>query len=151
MPSEIAARVKSDTIAAMKAKEKERLGVLRQLGAALKQVEVDKREELDDDGALKVIQSYAKKVKDTLAAAQNADRAEMAAEAEAELVIVQEYLPAEMDDDALAALVVDAVAETGAAGPQDMGNVMKAVMPKVAGRADGGRVSAMVKSKLLGR
>ena len=151
MPSEIAARVKSDTIAAMKAKEKERLGVLRQLGAALKQVEVDKREELDDDGALKVIQSYAKKVKDTLAAAQNADRAEMAAEAEAELVIVQEYLPAEMDDDALAALVVDAVAETGAAGPQDMGNVMKAVMPKVAGRADGGRVSAMVKAKLLGR
>jgi len=151
MPSEIAARVKSDTIAAMKAKEKERLGVLRQLGAALKQVEVDKREELDDDGALKVIQSYAKKVKDTLAAAQNADRAEMVAEAEAELAIVQEYLPAEMDDDALAALVVEAVAETGAAGPQDMGNVMKAVMPKVAGRADGGRVSAMVKAKLLGR
>lgn len=149
MPSEIAIRLKADTIAAMKAKEKARLAILRQLGAALKQVEVDKREELDDEGALKVIQSYAKKVKDTLASAQNAGRPEMVADAEAELAIVQEYLPAEMDDDALAALVAEAVAESGAAGPQDMGKVMKAVMPKVAGRADGSRISAMVKAKLL--
>jgi len=150
MPSEIVARLKQDTIAAMKAKDKVLLGVLRQLQAAVKQVEVDQRIELDDEGALKVIQSYAKKVRDTLDAAQKAGRAEMQAEAEAELAVVKAYLPAELDDDALAALVDQAVAEVGAAGPQDMGAVMKAVMPKVAGRADGGRISAMVKKRLVG-
>lgn len=150
MPSEIVARLKQDTIAAMKAKDKVLLGVLRQLQAAVKQVEVDQRIELDDEGALKIIQSYAKKVRDTLDAAQKAGRAEMQAEAEAELAVVKAYLPAELDDDALATLVDQAVAEVGAAGPQDMGAVMKAVMPKVAGRADGGRVSAMVKKRLVG-
>lgn len=150
MPSEIVARLKQDTIAAMKAKDKVLLGVLRQLQAAVKQVEIDQRIELDDEGAVKVIQSYAKKVRDTLDAAEKAGRAEMQAEAEAELAVVKSYLPAELDDDALAALVDQAVAEAGASGPQDMGAVMKAVMPKVAGRADGGRVSAMVKKRLVG-
>lgn len=150
MPSVIVARLKQDTIAAMKAKDKVLLGVLRQLQAAVKQVEVDQRIELDDEGALKVIQSYAKKVRDTVDAAQKAGRAEMRAEAEAELAVVKAYLPAELSDDALVALVDEAVAEVGAAGPQDMGAVMKAVMPRVAGRADGGRVSAMVKKRLVG-
>jgi uncharacterized protein YqeY len=150
MPSEIVARLKQDTIAAMKAKDKVLLGVLRQLQAAVKQVEIDQRIELDDEAALKVIQGYAKKVRDTLEAAQKAGRAEMQAEAEAELAVVKAYLPAELSDDALAALVDEAVAEAGASGPQDMGAVMKAVMPKVAGRADGGRVSAMVKKRLVG-
>jgi uncharacterized protein len=150
MPSEIVARLKQDTIAAMKAKDKVLLGVLRQLQAAVKQVEIDQRIELDDEAALKVIQGYAKKVRDTLEAAQKAGRAEMQAEAEAELAVVKAYLPAELSDDALAALVDQAVAEAGASGPQDMGAVMKAVMPKVAGRADGGRVSAMVKKRLVG-
>lgn len=150
MPSEIVARLKQDTIAAMKAKDKVLLGVLRQLQAAVKQVEIDQRIELDDEAALKVIQGYAKKVRDTLEAAQKAGRAEMQAEAEAELAVVKSYLPAELSDDALATLVDQAVAEAGASGPQDMGAVMKAVMPKVAGRADGGRVSAMVKKRLVG-
>ncbi|MEZ4387499.1 MAG: GatB/YqeY domain-containing protein [Candidatus Krumholzibacteriia bacterium] len=150
MPSQIVARLKADTIAAMKAKDKPLLGVLRQLQAAFKQVEVDQRIELDDEGAMKVLQSYAKKVRDTLESARGAGRAELVAEAEAELAIVKGYLPAELSDEELAAAVDAAVAEVGAQGPQDMGKVMKAVMAKVTGRADGGRVSAMVKQRLVG-
>lgn len=150
MSSELAARIKQDTIAAMKAKDRVRLGILRQLQAALKQVEVDQRVELDDAGTLSVLQAYAKKVRDTIASAEEAGREEMLADARAELAIVQEYLPAEMSDSDLAALVEAAVAETGAQTPADMGKVMKAVMPKVAGRAGGSRVSAMVKARLVG-
>ncbi len=150
MPSEIAARLKQDVITAMKAKEKARLGVLRQLQAALKQVEIDQRIELDDEVVLKVLQAYAKKVRDTLASAEKADRPEMVADARAELELVKTYLPAELDDAALGVAVDEAIAEVGAQGPQDMGKVMKAVMPKVGGRADGGRVSAVVKSRLVG-
>lgn len=150
MPSEIAARLKQDVIAAMKAKEKARLGVLRQLQAAVKQVEIDKRIELDDAGVMTVLQAYGKKVRDSLESAEKAEREDLAAAARAEMVIVKEYLPAELSDDALAAAVDEAIAESGAEGPRDMGKVMKAVMPKVTGRAEGGRVSAMVKSRLAG-
>jgi hypothetical protein len=150
MSSELAARIKQDTIAAMKAKDRVRLGILRQLQAALKQVEIDQRAELDDAGALKVLQAYAKKVRDTIASAEEAGREEMLADARAELAVVQEYLPAEMSDADLAALVEAAVDETGARSPADMGKVMKAVMPKVAGRAEGSRVSALVKARLVG-
>jgi uncharacterized protein YqeY len=148
--SELAARLQSEVVAAMKAKNKERLGVLRMLQAAVKQVEVDERRELTDADVIRILASYARRVKDQLAGAQDSGRADMAAAAEAELVIVGEFLPAELSDDELAAAVAEAVAETGAAGPQDMGKVMKAALAKVAGRADGGRVSAMVKQKLAG-
>jgi uncharacterized protein len=150
MPSEILARIKQDTVAAMKAKDRERLGILRQVSAAIKQVEVDERRELDDQGVLAILQKYAKQVRDSLEAAEKAGRSEAVAAAEAELVIVREYLPAELDDAALGAIVDEAIGETGASGPKDMGAVMKAVMPRVTGRADGSRVSAMVKSKLVG-
>jgi len=150
MPSAIAAQLKQDVIAAMKAKDKPLLGVLRQLQAAVKQVEIDTRKELDDDGVLKVFQAYAKKVRDTLESAEKAGREEMAAEARTELAMVKTYLPAELSDDELAAAVDEAIAEAGAQGPQDMGKVMKAVMPRTAGRADGSRVSALVKQILVG-
>jgi len=148
--SSLAARLKSEVVAAMKAKDKERLGVLRMLQAAVKQVEVDERRELSDADVLKILTSYARKVKDQIAGAESGGRAELAAQGQAELDIVQEFLPAEMDDAALEAACREAIAETGAAGPKDMGKVMKAVMPKTAGRADGGRVSAMVKKLLAG-
>lgn len=150
MPSEIASRLQQDVVAAMKARDKERLGVLRQVQAALKQVEVDERRELDDAAVIKVLQSYSKKVRDSLASAEQAGRAELAAAARAELALVQGYLPAALDDGALAALVDEAIAAAGATGPRDIGKVMQAVMPRVAGRADGSRVSAMVKSRLGG-
>lgn len=148
--STLAARIKTAVVAAMKAKDKERLGVLRMLQAAIKQVEVDERKELTDADVLKILSSYARKVKDQLAGAEGSGRAELVAAARAELAIVQEFLPAELDDAALEAAVREAIAESGAAGPRDMGKVMKAVGPRTAGRADGARVSAMVKKLLAG-
>ena len=149
-PSELAARLKTEVVTAMKAKDKDRLGVLRMLQAAVKQVEVDERRELADADVVKILTSYARKVKDQLAGAESSGRAEAVAQAQAELAIVQEFLPAEMDDASLEKAVREAIAESGAAGPQDMGKVMKAVMPKTAGRADGSRVSALVKKLLAG-
>lgn len=147
---ELGTRLQQETVAAMKAKDKDRLTVLRMIGAAVKQVEIDTREDLDDDGVIKVVQSYAKKVKDSLQGARDAGRDEMAAAAEAELAVVKEFLPAEMGDADLDALVNEAIAETGATSMKEMGQVMKAAMAKVAGRAEGGRVSAAVKRLLSG-
>ena len=148
--SETAARLQSDVITAMKAKDKDRLKVLRMMQAALKQVEVDERRDLDDADVTQVLAAYLKKVKDQVRSFGEGGRAELLAEAEAELKIVQEYLPAEMDDAQIEQAVREAIDETGAAGPADMGKVMKAVMPKTAGRADGSKVSAMVKKILAG-
>jgi uncharacterized protein len=148
--SELAIRIQQDTIAAMKAKDKARLTVMRMLQAAIKQVEIDTREDLDEPGVVKVLQSYMKKVKDSLAGARDSGREELVAQAEAEMAIVQSYLPAELGDAELEALVRETIAETGAASMKDMGCVMKAVLDKAAGRADGGRVSPLVKSLLSG-
>lgn len=146
--SELAARLQAAVIAAMKAKDKDRLGVLRMMQAAIKQVEIDTRKELTDADVLKVLGAYAKKVKDTLAATAGAGRADLQAQAEAELAIVGEFLPAEIDDAALETLVRQAIAESGAATPADMGKVMKVAVPLTTGKADGSRVSAMVKRLL---
>ena len=147
---EIAAKLQQEVIAAMKAKDKARLGVLRMLQAAVKQVEVDERRELEDEDILKILTSYARKVKDQISSYGDAGRDELKTAAEVELTIVAEFLPAEMSDEELAAIVAAAVAETGASGPQDMGKVMKAVLAQTTGRADGGRVSALVKKSLVG-
>ncbi|MCB1184691.1 GatB/YqeY domain-containing protein [bacterium] len=148
--SEIASRIQSEVVVAMKAKNKERLGVLRMLQSALKQVEVDTRTELDDEAVIKVLASYGKKVKDQIRSYGDGGRDDLKAAAEAEMGIVEEFLPGQMSDAEIAAAVQEAIAETGAAGPQDMGKVMKALMPKTAGRADGGKVSALVKKALVG-
>ncbi len=148
--SEVAAKLKSDVITAMKAKDKERLGVLRMMQAAVKQVEIDTRKVLEDADVIKVLTSYARKVKDQIKSYGDGGRDELRAAAEAELAIVGEFLPAEMSDDELEKIVRAVVAEVGAAGPQDMGKVMQAVMPRTAGRADGGRISALVKKVLVG-
>jgi uncharacterized protein YqeY len=146
----MAARLKSETVAAMKAKDKDRLQVLRMLTAAVKQIEIDTREELDDEGVTKVVRSYAKKVKDSLQSARDAGRDEMAAALEIEASVVAEFLPAEMDDATLEGLVREAIDECGATSMKDMGKVMKPAMAKIAGRAEGGRVSAAVKKLLAG-
>ncbi len=148
MPSAIAERLKQDVIAAMKAKDKDRLGVLRMLQSALKQVEVDERKELQDEDVLRILQSYAKKVRDALDGARKGNRDDLIAANEAELVIVQSYLPAALTDAELAALVAEVVREIGAAGMKDMGKVMAALKARVAGKAEGGRVSVAVKQAL---
>lgn len=148
--SEVAAKIQQEVIAAMKAKDKPRLGVLRMVQAAVKQVEVDERRDLDDADVLKILTSYGRKVKDQISSYGDAGRTELKDAAEAELAVVAEFLPAEMTDEELGAVITAAVADTGASGPQDMGKVMKAVLEKTAGRADGGRVSALVKKALVG-
>ncbi len=148
--SELAARLQADVITAMKAKDKDRLGILRQMQAAIKQVEIDTRKELSDADVQKILASYAKKVKDTVASTVGTGRDDLKVAAETELAIVIAYLPAELGDAELEALVRQAVAESGAASPADMGKVMKVAVPLVAGKADGSRVSAMVKSLLAG-
>ena len=148
--SEIAIRLQQEVVTAMKAKDRDRLGVLRMLQAAVKQVEVDERRDLTNEDILRVLTSYGRKVKDQIASYGEGGRPELQAAAEAELIIVGEFLPEELDDAELESIVREAVAATGASGPQDMGKVMKAVMPRTAGRADGSRVSALVKQILVG-
>ncbi len=148
--SETADRIQAEVIAAMKQRQKRRLGILRMIQAAMKQVEIDERRDLAEDDVLKIVGSYARKVKDQIAGARAGGRDDLAAAAEAELVIVSEFLPAELTDAELEEVVRDVVAEVGATGPQDLGKVMKAAMPKVAGRADGGRISALVRQLLAG-
>jgi uncharacterized protein YqeY len=148
--SETAARLQSDVVAAMKAKDKDRLKVLRMMQAALKQVEVDERRELGEDDVIKVLAAYQKKVKDQVQSYGDGGRAELLAEAEAELEIVKGYLPQGLSPGEIEAIVRETIDETGAAGMADMGKVMKAVMPKIAGRADGSEVSAAVKRILAG-
>ncbi len=147
-PSEIAAKLKGEVIVAMKSKQKDRLGVLRMMQAAVKQVEVDERRDLSDEDVLKLLSAYAKKVKDQIKSYGQGGRADLLAAAEAELLIVNEFLPAEISDDELSNIVLQVIKDLGAESPADMGKVMKAVMPKTAGLADGSRVSAMVKKNL---
>lgn len=148
--SEIAQRLKDDIIKAMKAKDKDRLGVLRMMQAAVKQVEVDERRELEDADVLKILGSYGRKVKDQIKSYGEGGREELKNAAETELAIVAEFLPAELSDEELEKIVAECIAESGASSMADMGKVMKSVMPKTSGKADGSRVSAMVKKLLAG-
>jgi uncharacterized protein len=145
---ELAERLKRETVTAMKERDKDTLTILRMLQAAVKQIEVDTREELDEDGLIKVFRSYAKKVKDSIEGARQSGRDELIAAAVTELAVVQTFLPAELPDETLETMVDEAIAETGAESMKDMGRVMKATMEKVAGRADGGRVNPIVKKRL---
>jgi uncharacterized protein YqeY len=141
----LADSVKSDLTTAMKAGEKDRVGTLRLL---LSELQKAAKEGSDDE--LAVLRRERKRRLEAATAFRDGDRPELAEAEEAEAEIIQTYLPAELSDDELAAIVDDAVAETGASSPKEMGAVMKAAMAKVAGRADGKRVSALVRSTLGG-
>jgi uncharacterized protein YqeY len=139
----LADRVKEDLTAAMKAGERERVGALRMV---LSELQKAAKEGGDDE--LSVLRRERKRRHESALAFRDAGRAELAAREEGEAELIETYLPAELSDDELRAIVTAAVAETGAAEPRDMGRVMKAAMPKVAGRADGKRVSALVNEVL---
>lgn len=145
-------RLQSDLTAAMKARDELTTATLRMLLTAVGTEEVAGKtaRELSDDEVLKLVAREAKKRREAAAAFRNAGRADRADRELAEEQVLAGYLPAQLSDAELAALVRNAVTETGASGPRDMGTVMKAVVPKVAGRADGGRVSAAVKAALAG-
>ncbi len=141
-------RLKTDLITAMKAKEQPKVECIRFINAAIKRVEVDTRKDLDDAAVSGILQNLAKQRRDSIDQFRKGGREDLAVKEESELKILQEYLPAQMDSAALGKLVEQVIQETGATGMKDMGNVMKAVMAKAAGQAEGGAVSAMVKQKL---
>ena len=143
-------RITEDMKAAMRAKDSERLGAIRMLTAAIKQKEVDERLELDDAGVVGIVDKLLKQRKDSIEAFQKAGRQDLVDKEQAELVVLQAYLPARLSADEIAAEVRAIVAETGAKGPGDMGKVMGAAKQRLAGKADMGQVSAAVKAALAG-
>jgi uncharacterized protein YqeY len=143
-------RIAEEMRAAMKAREQTRVSTLRMLMAAMKNTQVEKGHELDDDEVVDVIAREAKRRRESMEAFEKGGRAELVQKESAELAVLEAYLPAKLGDDELARLVDDAIAETGASSPKEMGQVMKALMPKVKGRADGAAVSAAVRARLGG-
>jgi len=135
---------------AMKAGEKDRLGVIRLINAAIKQREVDERIEMTDAIVLAVFEKMLKQRRDSVSQYEAAGREDLAAVERYEIGIILAYLPAQMSADEVAAAIAAAIAEAGANGPQDMGKVMAVLKPKVAGRADMGALSGLVKKKLAG-
>ncbi|GAB1819308.1 GatB/YqeY domain-containing protein [Herbidospora sp. RD11066] len=145
-------RLKADLTTSMKARDDIRLRTIRMALAAINVEEVAGKavRELSDDEIVKVLTKEAKKRREAAEAFAGAGREQQAQAELEEQAVLEAYLPAQLSDDELAALVDEAIAETGAAGPQAMGQVMKVVNPKVAGRAEGGRVAAAVRARLAG-
>jgi uncharacterized protein YqeY len=144
------AQLTEDMKTAMKAGEKDRLGVIRLINAAIKQKEVDERVEMTDVLVLAVLEKMLKQRKDSVSQFEAAAREDLAAVERYEIGVIQGYLPAQMSEAEVEAAVVASIAESGAVGPQDMGKVMAVLKPKVAGRADMGALSGLVKKKLAG-
>ena len=134
---------------AMKNRDELRKVPIRLVMAGIKEAEIDKQKELDDSDVLRIIQKEAKARLDTIADAQKANRPDLEERAEAELAILKEFLPEELSQEKIEALVHETIAEVGASSLADMGAVMKAVLPKIQGRADGGQVSQIVRQALL--
>jgi uncharacterized protein len=144
----ITERIQADTKAAAKAQDRERLAALRLLLDALNKEAKDARGPLDEQREIAVLKRERKRRAEAAEAYRKGGRSELAASEEAEEAIIEVYLPAEISDEELESLVADALSETGAASQKEMGKVMSAVMAKAGGRADGRRVSELVRSKL---
>jgi hypothetical protein len=143
-------RLTDDMKTAMKAGEKERLATIRLINAAIKQKEVDERVEMDDARVLAVLDKMVKQRKDSIEQYDKAGRDDLAAVERAEMAIIGQYLPAKLGEAEIQAAIEAAVAETGAAGPADMGKVMAVLKPRLAGQADMGEVSKLIKQRLAG-
>jgi uncharacterized protein len=143
-------RITEEMKNAMRAGEKERLATIRLILSAIKQREVDERIQLDDTQVLAVVEKMVKQRKESIAQFEAGGRADLVAKEQAEMAILQTYLPTQMSDAEVDALIAEAVASTGAASIKDMGKVMAAVKAKAQGRADMGAVSARIKQKLSG-
>jgi uncharacterized protein YqeY len=143
-------RITEDMKTAMRSGEKDRLAVIRLLQAAIKQREVDERIVLDDAQVTSVLEKMIKQRKESIVAFEKGARADLVAKESAEIVILQPYLPAQLGEAELDALIAEAIASTGAATIKDMGKVMGIVKANAAGKADMGAVGARIKAKLGG-
>jgi uncharacterized protein YqeY len=141
-------RLQDEMKAAMKGGDKQRLGVIRLVLAAVKQKEVDDRAELSDEQVLAVLDKMVKQRRDSITQYEGAGRNELAEQEKFEIGVIQEFLPAALSEEQIGALVDEAISSTGAASIRDMGKVMGIVKPKAQGRADMGAVSALVKERL---
>ena len=139
-----------DMKAAMKSGDKQRLGVIRLVNAAIKQREVDERIELDDAAVLAVLEKMVKQRKDSVSQYEAAQREDLAAIERDEIVVIEHYLPEKLGEAEILSAIEAAIAQTGATGPADMGKLMGVLKPKLAGQADMGQVSALVKKTLAG-
>ena len=135
---------------ALKAKDERRKRVVRMAMTSIKNAEIDKKGQLDEPDVLAIIQKEVKARHETIEGAKQARRDDLIAEAEAEIAVLEEYLPKALSRAELEALVKEAIAESGATSPNEMGQVMKALMPKVRGRADGKEANQIVR-ELLGQ
>jgi len=133
---------------AIKAQDATRKIAIRSAIAAIKLVEVDRQEELDDPTLFSILQKEVKSRQESIADAEKAERPDLIEAAKAEMAVLQEYLPPPLTPEELEALVKETIAEVGASSPADMGEVMKTIMPKVQGRAEGGQVNQLVRSQL---
>jgi uncharacterized protein len=143
-------RISEDMKTAMRSGEKDRLAVIRLLQAAIKQREVDERITLDDAQITAVLEKMIKQRKESIVAFEKGGRADLVAKENAEIVVLQPYLPEQLSDADLDALIAEAISSTGAASIKDMGKVMGVVKAKAAGKADMGAVGARIKAKLGG-
>ncbi len=141
-------RINEDMKTAMRAREADKLNAIRLLTSALKQKEVDERIEITDDVVLNVIEKMLKQRKDSIEQFTAGNRLDLAAKEQFEVGVLQVYMPAQMSDAELAEVLNVVIAEVGASSAKDMGKVMNALRPRVAGRADMGKLSGVVKARL---
>jgi uncharacterized protein YqeY len=141
-------QIQDDIKTAMKAGEKDRLKVLRLVSAAIKQVEVDERKELDDVAVLGILNKMVKQRRDSITQYTDGNRQDLADIEAAEIAIIETYLPTKLTEDELEEMIDEAIAQSGAENIRDMGKVMGMIKTKAAGRADMGTVGAMVKERL---
>ncbi len=146
--SSLKQRITDDMKSAMRAGEKERLGTIRLILAAINQVEVDTRKTLDDTSILAILDKMVKQRRESIAQYEKAGRDELAEKEQAEIEIIQAYLPEQLSDDEIDALITATINETGASSLRDMGKVMGMLKPQLQGRADMGAVSAKIKQRL---
>jgi uncharacterized protein YqeY len=147
---DLKSRIQDDVKSAMRARDRDRLGALRLITAAIKQKEVDDRIDLDDAAVIGVLEKMIKQRRDSIEHYQKAGRDELAAREAYEIEVIQAYMPTAMDEAELEALIDAALNQTGASSMKEMGKVMGALKAKVQGRADMGAVSAKVKTRLGG-
>ena len=139
----------TDMKTAMRAKDKERLAVIRMLKASLQNEEIKVGHELNADEELTILSREMKQRRDSLAEFEKAGREDLSEKVKIEIAIVENYLPAQLTDEEIRQIVAQAIAETGATSAKEFGKVMGAVMPKVKGKADGNQVNAIVKELLF--
>lgn len=142
------AQISEDMKTAMRAKDSARLGAIRLLQAAIKQREVDERIELSDPDVIAAIEKMLKQRRDSIAAYESANRQDLADVEKFEVTVLQTYLPQQLTEEELNTILDKVVVETGASGIKDMSNVMAAIKPLVVGRADMGKISGLIKTRL---